>query len=85
MRLDLKEYNIISKDEFIIGFIDDVIKLYKDYAKQIIDDMLSKEELLEVYTLLENLINATSEEYDVFLVKVYCHPMGAYQFKKVEL
>lgn len=90
MRLDIKEYDVIlSKDgESIIGYSDNIIKLYKDYIKQLVDDM--KDEVMvadlkcEIDMILDLLyrIYAMSEEwYEPQLIKVFCNPMGAYQFK----
>ena len=41
MRLDISKYNIISDlDKWgLIGYVENMIKLYKDYIKQLTDDI----------------------------------------------
>lgn len=90
MRLDISKYNaILSKDgESIIGYSDDIIKLYKDYIKQLVDDMKDevmvedlKSEIDMIIGLLFRIYAKNDEWYEPQLLKVYYNPMGAYVFK----
>lgn len=90
MRLDISKYNaILSKDgESIIGYSDDIIKLYKDYIKQLVDDMNDagivedlKSEIDMIINLLFNIYAKSDEWYEPQLLKVDYNPMGAYEFK----
>ena len=89
MRLDITKYNaILSKDEeSIIGYSDDIIKLYKGYIKQLVDDMDDAgtiEDLKsEIDMILDMLFNiyAKNELCGPELLKVDYNPMGAYVFK----
>ena len=40
MTLDIREYNVIATEEGFVGFKDDMIKLYGDYVKQLVDDTI---------------------------------------------
>lgn len=93
MRLELGKYNVIlSKDgESIIGYSDDIIKLYKDYIKQLVDDMQDevmvddlKCEIDMVLDMLFKIYAKTDEWYDPQLIRVFYNPMGAYQFKELK-
>ena len=90
MRLDLKLYNVISSNdgESIIGYSDDIIKLYKDYIKQLVDDMNDsgvvedlKSEIDMILDMLCNIYTKSDEWYEPQLIRVYYNPMGAYMFK----
>lgn len=41
MRLDISKYEVINSLDNIglIGYLDNIIKLYKDYLKQLVDDI----------------------------------------------
>ena len=90
MRLDFNKYNTItSKDgESIIGYSDDIIKLYKDYIKQLVDDMQDKHmiedlknEIDMILDMLCTIYTKSDEWYEPQLIRVYYNPMGAYMFK----
>lgn len=90
MRLDIKEYDVIlSKDgESIIGYSDNIIKLYKDYIKQLVDDIQDeamiddlRSEIAEILDLLHSVYETSEDWYEPQLIKVFYNPMGAYQFK----
>ena len=93
MRLDISKYNaILSKDgESVIGYSDDIIKLYKDYIKQLVDDMQDecmvedlKNEIDMILDMLFNIYAKSDEWYEPQLIRVYYNPMGAYQFKELK-
>ena len=93
MRLDISKYNaILSKDgESVIGYSDDIIKLYKDYIKQLVDDMQDecmvedlKNEIDMILDMLFNIYAKSDEWYEPQLIKVFYNPMGAYQFKELK-
>ena len=54
MTLDYTKYNVIATNEGFIGFKEDMINLYKDYVKQLLDDSMW-ESINEVVDLLIKL------------------------------
>lgn len=85
MTIDLK--NVICKDEYIIGFKEDVINQYKAYAQQLLDGLLNvydngyMSELEYVLALIDEI--KISKYNDDTLIKVSGHPMGAYNVEKI--
>ena len=93
MRLDVNRYNIIDgNDNDLIGHVGDMIRLYKDYVKQLVDDMNSEtsDELRVEVTQVLDLINGLYQDIitnriNYFtLIKVFYNPMGAYQYKMLK-
>lgn len=85
MTIDLK--NVICKDEYIIGFKEDVINQYKAYAQQLLDDLLNvyddgyMSELEQVLSLIDDL--KRSKFNDDTLIKVSECQMGNYNVEKI--
>jgi hypothetical protein len=77
MTLDIREYNIIATNEGFVGFKEDMIKLYGDYVKQLVDDTYydSIEEVAELLVKLDKI-------KDNYLVYVY-YPYKEYCIKIV--
>lgn len=76
MDLDYTKYNVILTEEGFIGLKKDMIKLYGDYAKDLIDDT-EFETLKEVADLLikldnikENYLVYVDYPYNEFCVKI---------------
>lgn len=75
MTLDIREYNVISTEEGLIGFKQDMIKLYGDYVKQLIDDTEFEviKEVLELLVKLDKL----EENYLIYVD----YPYNEYCFR----
>ena len=95
MRLDIKDYDCINTidNEGIIGYSNNIIKLYKDYIKQLIDDMQDEtmvcdltDEVNNCLFLIHNIYDHQNNDnwYEPKLIGVYCNPMGSYEFKELE-
>lgn len=93
MRLDVNRYNIINgNDNDLIGHVGDMIRLYKDYIKQLVDDINSEtsDELRVEITQVLDLINGLYQDIVTVrigyftLIKVFYNPMGAYQYKMLK-
>ena len=93
MRLDVNRYNIIDgNDNDLIGHVGDMIRLYKDYVKQLVDDMNSEtsDGLRVEATQVLDLINGLYQDVMIgrieyfTLIKVFYNPMGAYQYKMLK-
>ena len=93
MRLDVNRYNIIDgNDNDLIGHVGDMIRLYKDYVKQLVDDMNSEtsDGLRVEATQVLDLINGLYQDVMIgrieyfTLIKVFYNPMGAYQYQMLK-
>lgn len=92
MKLDIHEYNCIDTNDLegILGYADDIVKLYKDYLKQLIDDTNRntiedlKTEIDMVLELIDNIYK-NIEYQDNTLIAVRYNPMGAYYYEKYEV
>lgn len=90
MRLNLKLYNVLlsNNDNSTIGYSNDIINLYKDYIKQLVDDMQGKHmikdlrnEISMILDMLFDIYTKSDEWYEPQLIKLYYNPMVAYMFK----
>lgn len=90
MRLDLLKYRCIesSDNESIIGYSNDIIKLYKDYTKQLIDDMQDycmvedlTFEIDDILQLIQKIYGKSEEWYSPQLIRVYKNVHNNYDFK----
>lgn len=90
MRLDLKLYNVLlsNNGNSTIGYSNDIINLYKDYIKQLVDDMQGKHmvndlrnEINMILDMLFDIYTKSDEWYEPQLIKLYYNPMVAYMFK----
>ena len=94
MRLDIKEYDCINTldTEGIIGYSNNIIKLYKDYIKQLVDDMQDevmvddlKCEIDDILNLLHDIYARQNDNwYEPQLIVVRYNPMGTYYFKELK-
>lgn len=90
MRLDLKLYNVLlsNNGDSTIGYSNDIINLYKDYIKQLVDDMQDKHRIKDlkneinmILDMLFDIYTKSEEWYEPQLIKLYYNPMVAYMFK----
>lgn len=88
VRDNLKDFNIMEHDEYILGFYEEIIKYFKEVAKDYIDklDITEYESVNEIIDLLQDLDKAydRGELGDDDLLEIGYNPMGAYTFCRWE-
>lgn len=70
MVFDFYKYNVIDKGEFIIGYYDDVLELYKDYSKWLVQRIVEDEEdVRDILNLVLDLISHLRPKHQIIYGK----------------
>ena len=70
MDFEFNEYNVIDKGEFIIGYYDDILKLYKDYSKWLVQRIVEDEEdVRDILNLVLDLISHLRPKHQIIYEK----------------
>lgn len=77
--------NLKITDEEVTGKVKDVKEYFRYEVANQCMSFLSYEELIYNSKLIFDLIEELEEENDDLEIEVYFNPVGAYEYKKVEL
>ena len=82
MTLDISKYQVINDldNEKLIGYSNNIFKLYSDYAKELIDECCY-DEIYAITKFLDRLYSDSVEWYAPYLIAVGCDDLGRYYYR----